>query len=1018
MTNTFTQAAFRMPSNDWRSVPFYSLNDELDPDEIRRQLAVFKEGGMGGTFLHSRIGLLTEYLGERWFQVITAGVKCSQELGLDAWFYDEDLWPSGFAGGIVPLQNPDFQARSLLRLNKSQPVTAPDVILFGDENYNYVCHVFPLGDSWFNGTSWVDLLNSDTVKAFIDSSYAPYAQKFGGQRHVPGIFTDEPQFSPRPKIPHVGAVAFSPRITGAFRARNGYDLIPCLPSLFAEVGSWRTIRLDYYRTLAHCFEQSFSRQIGDYCTAHGLVWTGHYNGEDSPAANMVNTGDLMQQLRHMHMPGIDCLGLKYGSVHCGKVMTSCANQYGKHRRLSELFGISGHNLNFEDRMWITAWHTLMGINFMCPHLSLYSMKGERKRDYPPTISAHQPWWRYNRHFEDYSARLCYFAGTGRTVAEICVLSPIESNYIEEASDPTRPRDQALDKLLCALMQTHRNFDLGDEQIISEIANVEGGSLVIGSMAYRMVILPDMLTLRDSTLALLGRFAGQGGTVLVSEKYPQLIDGEENPARLSFLKSFARLVELGGWTDALQIPRPFFTLTGEGNGRVWSHLRQVANGHVLQLSNTSRLESCSLNLSFESPGTPAALWDPVDGRCLRLMPGIDGTYALVFAPAQTWIVTTGTVLSGMEFDDDYHVPPSGRSKWMTLDGAWTGRRLDPNAMTLDYARTSIDGGTTWSEPEPVLAIYDRFAQGSPTRIKLSLMFEPWITDPPRTCKIAVEQTGMYDSVTVNGIPVNFDGSCGYFLDPVLRTQDITGLLKTGRNAIILTLDFISAVPHSTRARARYGTEIESIYLVGDFAVQAGLSKHPLSDTYRNQTGFLPPKPVHSFTDFKLVDETPYFDGDLATQGYPFYAGEFELGRTFELSSIEPGRRILLSFPDFEAVVLNITMNGRIFPPLFAGPWEVDVTDALQTGTNKVVVSVTNSLRNLLGPHHHKGGEHIAVGPATFRANHKWPNTRDPGESDWYDARREGRARSWRDDYYMIPLGFLQPPVLIQQVAPTA
>jgi len=90
---------------------------------------------------------------------------------------------------------------------------------------------------------------------------------------------------------------------------------------------------------------------------------------------------------------------------------------------------------------------------------------------------------------------------------------------------------------------------------------------------------------------------------------------------------------------------------------------------------------------------------------------------------------------------------------------------------------------------------------------------------------------------------------------------------------------------------------------------------------------------------------------------------------------------------------------------------DTGKGLKPGKNTVRVSLTNSLRNLMGPHHHKGGEHIAVGPATFRANHYWPN-KEPGEKDWYDARLGGSAKVWRDDYYMIPFGLLQPPVLVQ------
>jgi hypothetical protein len=1009
--DSFSQALFRTPANAYRSVPFYSLNDELDPAELDSQLRLFKAGGFGGSFLHSRIGLLTPYLSDRWFEVMAAGVKTSQELGIDAWFYDEDKWPSGFAGGLVPLQNPAFQARSLARVKKGQAVSAPDSVLFEDADYQYVCHVFPMGDPWFNGTAWVDLMNPDAVKAFIDCSYTPYIQRFGGQPRVLGTFTDEPQISPRPKIDHLGAVSFSPVIPAAFKARTGRDLAPLAPALFAEVGDWRRVRLDYYRTVAACFEQAFSRQIGSYCATNAFAWTGHYNGEDSPTSNMLNEGGLMQQLRHMQMPGIDALGLRYNSLHCGKVMTSVANQYGQRRRLSELFGISGHNMTFEDRMWITGWHTLMGVNFMCPHLSLYSMKGERKRDYPPTISPHQPYWRYNRLFEDFSARLAYFATAGQTAPEVLVLSPLESCYVEHASKRAGKYDAGVDALMRALMAAHRNFDLGDEQILSEIAKAEGGRFVVGRMAYRAVALPPLLTIRASTLALLKQFAAQGGAVLAAQELPALVDGAESPAELAALKACAQLVPADGWAAALgaRVP-PLFTLRGQGADQVWTHLRSVTDGYSLQLSNTSRKESRALALRFRDRDVPAALWDPVSGRCLQLKPEADGAYALAFAPAQTWIVSFGETAAGVAFDAAYALPDESPKTVATLAGPWRGRRIDPNVLTLDYARYSKDGGATWSAPEPVLAIYDRFAQSAPYNGELKLKFEPHVTDLPRSCKLAVEQPEMYTSVTVNNKPLSFADS-GAFTCFTMRTADVGGLLVPGRNEIVLTLNYVSAIPASLDARARYGTEIESVYLVGDFAVKAEPAAAPLATTYRNQEGTLPPKPINSFSRFSLAKEAESFSGDLAPQGYPFYAGEFVLACDVELTAPEPGRRYRLAFPAFEAVVLNVSVNGQACPPLFASPWEADVTAALKPGKNAVRVSLTNSLRNQMGPHHHKGGEHTAVGPATFRANHYWPN-KEAGERDWYDARLGGKAKVWRDDYYCIPFGLLQPPALLK------
>ena len=52
---------------DYRPVPFWSWNDDLQPEELVRQIDEMKEKGIGGFFMHARGGLKTEYLGEDWF---------------------------------------------------------------------------------------------------------------------------------------------------------------------------------------------------------------------------------------------------------------------------------------------------------------------------------------------------------------------------------------------------------------------------------------------------------------------------------------------------------------------------------------------------------------------------------------------------------------------------------------------------------------------------------------------------------------------------------------------------------------------------------------------------------------------------------------------------------------------------------------------------------------------------------------------------------------------------------------
>ena len=92
-------------SGDYGSLPFWSWNDRLDEEELRRQMRVMKDIGMNGFFMHARGGLETEYLSDEWYSCINACIDEAKKLGMEAWSYDENGWPSGFAGGIL-LEDP------------------------------------------------------------------------------------------------------------------------------------------------------------------------------------------------------------------------------------------------------------------------------------------------------------------------------------------------------------------------------------------------------------------------------------------------------------------------------------------------------------------------------------------------------------------------------------------------------------------------------------------------------------------------------------------------------------------------------------------------------------------------------------------------------------------------------------------------------------------------------------------------------------------------------------------------
>ncbi len=98
---------FNNPPAAYRSAPLWVWNDDMTEEEIDTQLADFKEKGIGGVFVHPRPGLITPYISDRWNALFKHTTEKARALGMDVWIYDENSYPSGFAGGHVPAQMPE-----------------------------------------------------------------------------------------------------------------------------------------------------------------------------------------------------------------------------------------------------------------------------------------------------------------------------------------------------------------------------------------------------------------------------------------------------------------------------------------------------------------------------------------------------------------------------------------------------------------------------------------------------------------------------------------------------------------------------------------------------------------------------------------------------------------------------------------------------------------------------------------------------------------------------------------------
>ena len=105
---------FKKIDKNYRAIPFWSWNEKLDTEETRRQVKLMDEAGIGGYFMHARGGLLTEYMGDEWFDNVKAACDEGAARKMRSWAYDENGWPSGFGDGTVLALGEDYHQKALV----------------------------------------------------------------------------------------------------------------------------------------------------------------------------------------------------------------------------------------------------------------------------------------------------------------------------------------------------------------------------------------------------------------------------------------------------------------------------------------------------------------------------------------------------------------------------------------------------------------------------------------------------------------------------------------------------------------------------------------------------------------------------------------------------------------------------------------------------------------------------------------------------------------------------------------
>ena len=578
---------FKTPSAEYRGAPFWAWNDKLENDELCRQIDEFKKMGFGGFNMHPRQGLVTPYLEDEFMDAIKTCVQRAKETGTYAWLYDEDRFPSGFAGGIVTA-DPELRIKMLTfstekikdvfenkafseyviggydktpsevvksktgyKLGKPYLLAVFDVVLSDDgimteyspidykddakgiKVYAYV-QTLPCLQGW-NNTNIADLMQEKAVDKFIECTYQKYydvvGEDFGGA--IPAIFTDEPQVVPKRPLSNArGEVdthfSWTTDFPLTFKMQKGYDLVPLLPELVWDKKTPSKARYDYFDHQAEKLKTTYADKIGKWCKRHGILFSGHYAQEDSLKSQSEWIGEAMRLYDAMDVPGLDLLANRNGYI-AGKQVISSARQSGKNTILSELYGVTGWDFDFRGHKYQGDWHSCLGVTIRVPHLSWYSMKGIAKRDYPASISYQSSWYKEYKYLEDHFARLNVVLSRGKPDVKIAVVHPIESYWLNYGPNDTSSQKRiALDNdffnATSWFIENGIDFDyISESTLPSQLKSTKTNTLKVGEMEYSAIIVLPVDTLRQTTIDALEKFAKRGGKVIMCNK-PNCVDG--------------------------------------------------------------------------------------------------------------------------------------------------------------------------------------------------------------------------------------------------------------------------------------------------------------------------------------------------------------------------------------------------------------------------------------------------------------------------------------------------------------
>jgi hypothetical protein len=980
-------ALFRNPSSEYRGTPFWAWNCDLEKDELCRQIDIFKEMGLGGFHMHVRTGLSTPYLSDEYMDIIKCCVEKAKKENMLAWLYDEDRWPSGFAGGLVT-ENPEYRSRSLVFSNQSYDeiyahrakdgskfIASYDVKLDdegflssykridkemtaeGDKWYAYLVVAEPW--SRYNNQTYVDTLNKKAIEKFIEVTHERYKETVGADfgDDVPAIFTDEPQFKRKGTFNNSTdkdnvTLPWTDDLPETYKETYGEDILDSLPELFWDLKDSKVSvnRYRYHDHLAERFSCAFADTVGAWCRKNGIALTGHMMEEPWLKSQTAALGEAMRSYRGFDLPGIDMLCNRY-EFTTAKQAQSAAHQFGSEGVLSELYGVTGWDYDFRGHKLQGDWQAALGITIRVQHLSWASMAGEAKRDYPASIHYQSPWYKEYSYIEDHFARVNTALTRGKPIVKVGVIHPVESYWLHwgpnDKSDLIRETmDKKFKDITEWLLKGSIDFNFICESLLPSLCDKGSNPLKVGEMQYDAIVVPDCETLRSSTLERLEQFRNQGGKLIFMGNAPEYENAvESDRGRKLYEKSISVSFDRARLLDALESNRTVTLRYNDGkltddfiyqlradNDCEWlfiSHCCEPYNKDVFRSKNLR------ITLSGEKKVT---VYDTLTGE----------TY-----PADTDYASGNTIIKKKMYDYDSLLLKieDGKNEIVSAENekelvyVKTSSEVpytldEKNVLLLDMCQFSVDDGEFMPEEE-ILRADNTARKITGLKERNGSVAQPWVIQPEEpkhtiTLRFAVDalvdiknpilalEDAEKAEITLNGKSVSNDVT-GWYVDKAIKTVKLPDMYK-GENIITVKL------PLGNR------TNTEWCYLLGDFGVRVTGRKVQLTD----------------------LPEKLWF-GDIVNQGLAFYGGNI----TYHMGDINcDNGEVEIAVPHYRGALVKVLVDGEDKGNIVFSPNTIRVK-GLTEGVHKLDIKLYTHRFNSFGSVHNADAALSWHGPDSWR-----------------------------------------------------